>query len=60
VIGRLLAQARKQIVARRCRVGTVVRVRVGPRRVGRALGQSPRGGAVRRVGFRINLVVGRR
>ena len=45
VIGLRLATARARILARRCRVGTVRRVR--SRRVGRVLGQSPRGGAVR-------------
>ena len=58
VIGLRLQTARSRIRARRCRVGTIRRVR--SRRVGRVLGQSPRGGAVRRVNFRVNLRVGRR
>ena len=55
VIGLRLATAKARIRARRCRVGRVVRVR--SRRVGRVVGQSPRGGSVRRVGFRVNLVL---
>ena len=58
VIGLRLATAKARIRARRCRVGTVRRVR--SRRVGRVVGQSPRGGSVRRVGFKVNLRVGRR
>jgi beta-lactam-binding protein with PASTA domain len=58
VIGMRLNAAKARIRARRCRVGTVRRVR--SRRIGRVVGQSPRGGAVRAVNFRVNLRVGRR
>jgi beta-lactam-binding protein with PASTA domain len=60
VIGLRLVRARARIRARRCRVGTIRRVRSRRTRIGRVVGQSPRGGAVRRVGFRVNLRVGRR
>jgi beta-lactam-binding protein with PASTA domain len=58
VIGQTLGQARSRIQARKCRVGTIRRAR--SRRVGRVIGQSPRGGAVRPRNFRVNLLVGRR
>ena len=58
VIGLRLAAARRRIVARRCRVGSVRRVR--SRRTGRVIRQSPRGGVVRARGFRVDLAVGRR
>jgi beta-lactam-binding protein with PASTA domain len=60
VIGLRLVTARARIRARRCRVGTVRRVRSRRSQIGRVVGQSPRGGAIRRVGFRVNLRVGRR
>jgi len=43
-----------------CVVGTVRRVRSRRSLRGRVVAQSPRPGAVRRVGFRVNLRVGRR
>jgi subtilisin family serine protease len=58
VIGRTLAQARTLLRSRRCRVGTIRRQ--PSRRVGRVIRQMPRAGAVRAVGFRVNLVLGRR
>jgi beta-lactam-binding protein with PASTA domain len=58
VIGRTLAQARTLLLSRRCRVGTIRRQ--PSRRVGRVIRQLPRAGAVRAVGFRVNLVLGRR
>lgn len=58
VTGRTLAAARRLITRGGCRVGRVRRAR--SRRVGRVLRQSPRGGARRARGTRVNLVVGRR
>jgi len=58
VIGLRLATARTRIRKANCRVGRVRRAR--SRRVGRVLSQSPRAGARRANGARVNLVVGRR
>lgn len=58
VTGRKLAAARRLITRGGCRVGRVRRAR--SRRVGRVIRQSPRGGAQRARGTRVNLVVGRR
>jgi beta-lactam-binding protein with PASTA domain len=58
VIGMRLSPARTRIRRARCRVGRIRRAR--SRRVGRVISQSPRAGAVRAVGTRVNLVVGRR
>jgi beta-lactam-binding protein with PASTA domain len=58
VIGLRLGQARQRIRRAHCSVGRISRVR--SRRVGRVLRQSPRAGAVRRRGFPVRLVVGRR
>jgi beta-lactam-binding protein with PASTA domain len=60
VIGLKLGVAKQRIRGRRCRVGTVRRVRSRRSLRGRVVGQSPRPGAVRRVGFPVNLRVGRR
>jgi beta-lactam-binding protein with PASTA domain len=60
VIGLRLGVARQRIRRARCRVGTVRRVRTRRTLRGRVVGQSPRPGAVRRVGFPVNLRVGRR
>jgi Calx-beta domain/PASTA domain len=60
VIGLRLARAKTRIRARNCRVGRVRRARSRPSRVGRVIRQTPRAGAVRARGFRVNLVVGRR
>jgi hypothetical protein len=53
-----LAKAKRAIRALDCSVGRIRRVR--SKRVGRVLAQSPRAGVVRRRGFRVRLVVGRR
>jgi beta-lactam-binding protein with PASTA domain len=58
VIGLRLGPARTRIRARHCSVGRIRRAR--STRVGRVMSQSPRPGAVRRRGFPVNLVVGRR
>jgi plastocyanin len=58
VIGRRLSAARTVIRRSRCSVGRVRRAR--SRRVGRVISQSPRAGARRLRGTRVNLVVGRR
>ena len=58
VIGMTLSRARTRIRARHCSVGRIRRAR--SRRVGRVVGQSPRPGARRARGARVNLVVGRR
>jgi Calx-beta domain/PASTA domain len=58
VIGMTLRRARGRIRARHCSVGRIKRAR--SRRVGRVVRQSPRPGAVRARGARVNLVVGRR
>ncbi len=58
VVGLRLATARTRIRKANCRVGRVRRAR--SRRVGRVLSQSPRAGARRANGARVNLVVGRR
>ena len=58
VIGLKLGRARTRIRARHCSVGSIRRTR--SRRVGRVLAQRPRAGAVRRRGYPVRLVVGRR
>jgi beta-lactam-binding protein with PASTA domain len=58
VIGLPQAAARTRIRARNCQVGRIAKKR--SRRLGRVIGQSPRGGAVRARNFRIRLIVGRR
>jgi FG-GAP-like repeat len=58
VIGLRLTRARTRIRRANCSVGRISRVR--SRRVGRVLRQSPMPGAVRRRGFKVNVVVGRR
>jgi beta-lactam-binding protein with PASTA domain len=58
VIGLTLGRARTKIRRANCSVGRIRRAR--SRRVGRVIGQSPRPGAVKRRGFPVNLVVGRR
>jgi subtilisin family serine protease len=58
VIGLTLGRARVRIRRAHCSVGRISRVR--SRRVGRVLRQSPRPGAVRRRGFKVKVVVGRR
>jgi beta-lactam-binding protein with PASTA domain len=58
VIGLTLGRARVRIRRANCSVGRIRRAR--SRRVGRVIGQSPRPGVIKRRGFPVNLVVGRR
>ena len=58
VVGFTIKRARTRIRARRCSLGRIRRQR--SRRVGRVIAQNPRSGAVRRRGFPVKLVVGRR
>jgi Tol biopolymer transport system component len=60
VIGMRLAVARSRIGRANCRVGAVRRARSAAKRAGKVLSQSPRAGAVRPRGTKVNLVVGRR
>jgi Tol biopolymer transport system component len=60
VIGMRLAVARKKIGNANCLVGRVRRARAAKTRVGKVLSQSPKAGAVRKRGTKVNLVVGRR
>jgi len=57
VLGLRLGAAKLKIGRRHCELGRIRRVR--SRRVGRVIGQSPRPGAVRHLGFPVRLVVGR-
>jgi beta-lactam-binding protein with PASTA domain len=59
VIGLRLSAAKTKIRRAHCTVGRVTK-RVNARRVGRVLKQTPRPGAVRTRGAKVNLVVGRR
>jgi Beta-propeller repeat/PASTA domain len=58
VVGITVAKAKRTIRTMDCSVGRIRRVR--STRVGRVVAQSPRAGAVRRRGFKVNLIVGRR
>jgi beta-lactam-binding protein with PASTA domain len=58
VIGLSLGRAKTKIRRAHCSVGSIRRAR--SRRVGRVIGQSPRPGTVKRSGFPVKLVVGRR
>jgi Tol biopolymer transport system component len=58
VVGLRLATARTRISRAHCRVGRIHRVH--SKRVGRVLHQSPRAGAVKPKGTKVNLTVGRR
>jgi beta-lactam-binding protein with PASTA domain len=58
VIGMKLANARTRIRRARCSVGRVRRAK--STRTGRVIGQSPRARSLRRRGFPVRLVVGRR
>jgi len=60
VIGMRLAVARKKIGSANCNTGRVRRARSAKTRVGKVLSQSPKAGAVRTRGTKVNLVVGRR
>jgi beta-lactam-binding protein with PASTA domain len=53
-----LRKAKARIRTRHCSVGRIRRAR--SRRPGRVLAQSPRAGKVKRRGFPVKLVVGRR
>jgi beta-lactam-binding protein with PASTA domain len=53
-----LVRARRAIRRANCSTGRVRRAR--SRRIGRVIAQSPRAGAVKRRGTKVNLVVGRR
>jgi hypothetical protein len=59
VVGRLLARARRMILARHCAVGRVRRARSGRSGRGRVLRQSPRPSTRLRNRGRVHLVVGR-
>jgi beta-lactam-binding protein with PASTA domain len=58
VIGLALGRAKQRIRAKHCSVGRIRRAR--SRRPGRVIAQRPRPGTVKRRGFPVNLVVGRR
>ena len=59
VIGATLGGPESASSAGHCWVGRIRRVQP-PRRVGRVIGQRPRNGVIRRGGFPVSLVVGRR
>jgi eukaryotic-like serine/threonine-protein kinase len=59
VIGMRLGQAKQRIRNRNCSVGKVRHVRSRRSLRGRVVGQRPQGGADRRRGFPVNLLVGR-
>jgi beta-lactam-binding protein with PASTA domain len=58
VVGLTLGKAKTKIRRAHCSVGKIRRSR--SRRVGRVISQNPRAGAVKRRGFPVKLVVGRR
>jgi beta-lactam-binding protein with PASTA domain len=58
VIGLRLGAAKRKIRQRHCSVGAVQRRHSS--RVGRIIGQSPRQGSVKRRGYPVVVVVGRR
>jgi beta-lactam-binding protein with PASTA domain len=60
VLGLRLAAAKRKIRRRHCSVGRVRRVRSRRSLFGRVVRQTPRPGQVRRRGFPVKLVVGRR
>ena len=60
VLGLRLGAAKKKVRARHCTVGRVRKARSRRSLQGRVIGQTPRPGALRRRGFPVNLVVGRR
>jgi beta-lactam-binding protein with PASTA domain len=55
-----LAAAKRKIRQRHCSVGRVRRARSRRSLRGRVMSQKPRAGSLRRRGFPVNLVVGRR
>jgi hypothetical protein len=59
VIGKKLAEARRSITRAHCKVGKVKRKHSSRRNKGRVISQSPRGGANRPGGTKVNLVLGR-
>jgi beta-lactam-binding protein with PASTA domain len=60
VIGARLATAKARIRRAHCRVGTMTRRHSRLAKRGRVLSQSPKRGAVRRNGYPVRLVVGRK
>jgi len=60
VLGLRLGAAKQRIRRANCSVGRVRRVRSRRSLRGRVVGQSPRPGAIKRVAFPVNLLVGRR
>jgi beta-lactam-binding protein with PASTA domain len=58
VVGLTLRRAKTKIRRAHCSVGRIRRAR--SRRVGRVIAQNPRPGVVKRRGFPVKLVVGRR
>jgi beta-lactam-binding protein with PASTA domain len=60
VLGLRLAASKRKIRQRHCSVGRVRRVKSRRRLIGRVVGQSPRPRTIRRQGFPVKLVVGRR
>jgi beta-lactam-binding protein with PASTA domain len=58
VVGLTLGKAKTKIRRAHCSVGRIRRAH--SRRVGRVISQSPRPGTVKRRGFPVKLVVGRR
>jgi beta-lactam-binding protein with PASTA domain len=60
VLGLRLAAAKRKIRARHCSVGRVRRARSRRSLRGRVINQNPRPGSLRRRGFPVKLVVGRR
>jgi beta-lactam-binding protein with PASTA domain len=58
VVGLTLKRAKPKIRRAHCTVGRIRRAH--SRRVGRVISQSPRPGVLKRVGFPVKLVVGRR
>ena len=59
-VGLRLAFAKRRIRRAHCSVGRVRRTHSKPRRRGRVISQSPRPGSLRRAGYPVRLVVGRR
>jgi beta-lactam-binding protein with PASTA domain len=60
VVGLKLALARRKIRTAHCSAGTVRRKRAPRGQVGVVLAQKPRARAIRRRGYPVSLVVGRR
>jgi beta-lactam-binding protein with PASTA domain len=58
VLGLTLRRAKRKIRQAHCSVGNIRLAR--SRRIGRVIAQNPRPGTVKRLGFPVKLVVGRR